>query len=116
MTATTKKITKALPFRSDSIDFEVKPISFKFNPGLKTGYKYNNPIAVLIKFEEEKRDIAFKVMNKEDISFTDVINNALDLLLYTRGLIVLDKIRSLHIRDIIKLKGFKQLKYKKKQE
>lgn len=117
MTQATKiKLQKAQPTRSDSIEFEVRQSKIMTAPKLKRGYKYRDSINVLITFEGEKREKAFKVMNNENKSYTAVINDSLDLLLYCRGLITFNDILSEEIRSLIFEKNYKPLKHKKTKQ
>lgn len=100
--ATTIKKQKAQPITVDSIEankYETSPVK---QPHLLKKNKYYQPIAVLIQFELSKREKAFKIVNREEKSYTTVVNDALDLLLFCRGLIKEDDVVSEEIRNIIK--------------
>lgn len=101
MTATKNKLVKNSVTTFDNEEnkkYETKPVILDNVRTLK-GYKYYNPIGVLIQFEKDKRDKVLKHINKIALnndgkapSYTAVINDALDIYLYAKGLIKLDDV------------------------
>lgn len=115
--ATTKKKVKAQAITVDSVEaekFDTTPAKIKHG-NLMRGYKYEQPIDVLIRFELSKRKKAFSLMNKHDASYTAIINDALDLLLYVTNKLPEDQIKAQYVRDLIK-GMYKPTKIKKKTQ
>ena len=54
---------------------ELKPKLKKTN--IYVGYQYQNPVKVLICFEMADHERAVKMMNKDSITFTRLVNDAL---------------------------------------
>jgi len=119
--ATTKKLTKAQPQTVDSLEakkYETTP--FKTAVKLSKGYKYDSPISKLITFEGSKNEKVLKMNHRRALkndgeaqSFTAVINDALDLLLFMRGLL---KVEEVSAEALIILKNYKPNKLNKTKQ
>lgn len=100
--ATTFKKQKAQAQTVDTLEAKkYETVPQKLKVAVK-GYKYYQPIQVLIAFELERRNKAMKLVNKTGKSFTAIINDALDLMLYTKGIIKEEEV-SEYVSDIIKV-------------
>ena len=98
MTATTKKKIKAQPIDANALDENTPIKSIKSFP---TGYRYKEPLAILIRFETERVNSARKICAKRKVSFTEVVNEGLELLLYCSGKLKLEDIKTEKVLTII---------------
>lgn len=100
--ATTIKKQKAQAQTVDTLEAKkYETVPQKLTVAVK-GYKYYQPMQVLITFELAKRNKAMKLVNKTGKSYTAIINDALDLLLFTKGMIKEEEL-SEYVSDIAKV-------------